>query len=188
VAAFPVDNNGTIIQLPSVPASGAPSVPGVLMFGIGTQANNELGSATVLPLDGLYVSTTFPVGGKDTYTSYLDSGSNGLFFLDAATTNLTQCTGGLKSFYCPPMTTSLSATLSSSNRASTTIAFSVANAAKLDALAFAFSNLAGPMPGFPRDTSVPGFDWGLPFFFGRSVYSAIEGQGTPAGPGPYFAF
>ncbi|HEX7500940.1 MAG TPA: DUF3443 family protein, partial [Polyangia bacterium] len=146
VAAFPVDNNGTIIQLPSVPASGAPSVPGMLTFGIGTQANNGLGSATVLPLDGLYVSTTFPVGGKDTYTSYLDSGSNGLFFLDAATTKLTQCTGGLKSFYCPPMTTSLSATLSSSNGSSTTIAFSVASASKLDASAFAFSNLAGPMP------------------------------------------
>jgi hypothetical protein len=43
------------------------------------------------------------------------------------------------------------------------------------------------MPGFPSQ-SVPGFDWGLPFFFGRTVYTAIEGQSTPAGVGPYFAF
>jgi len=189
VAAFPVDNNGTIIQLPSVPASGAPSVSGVLTFGIGTQANNGLGSATAFALDNEYVWTTFPVGGTR-YTSYLDSGSNGLFFLDAATTNITQCTRrGLSSFYCPTTTASLSATLSSSNGASVNIAFSVANASNLDPSALAFSNLAGPMPGFPTDTTVPGFDWGLPFFFDRSVYTAIEGQSTPpAGVGPYFAF
>ena len=189
VAAFPFDNNGTIIQLPSIDSTGAPSVPGVLTFGIGTQANNGLGGATVFALEGPYVSTTFPVGGT-TYTSFLDSGSNGLFFLDAATTKLTQCAGrGLSSFYCPASTTKLSATLSSSNGASATIAFSVASAAQLDALAFAFDNLAGPMPGFPTDTTVPGFDWGLPFFFGRSVYTAIEGQSSPtAGVGPYFAF
>jgi len=190
VAAFPVDNNGTIIKLPNIDSSGAPSVPGVLTFGIGTQANNGLGSATVFTLEGLeFVTTTFPVGGTP-YTSYLDSGSNGLFFLDAATANLKQCSAhGLSSFYCPDLETSLSATVSSANAASATIAFSVASAAQLDASHFAFNNLAGPMPGFPTDKSVPGFDWGLPFFFGRTVYTAIEGQSTPAAAvSPYFAF
>jgi len=28
----------------------------------------------------------------------------------------------------------------------------------------------------------------LPFFFGRNVFTAIEGRNTPAGPGPYWAF
>jgi hypothetical protein len=190
VAAFPVDNNGVIIQLPTIAASGVPSVPGLMTFGIGTQANNGLGSAAVLALNARgYVSTTFPVGGTATYTGYLDSGSNGLFFLNAAKSNLPLCTGkNLSSFYCPASTTNLSALLSSINGASATVAFSVANAAKLNASAFAFSNLAGPMPGFPTDLNVPGFDWGLPFFFGRTVYTAIEGQSTPAGVGPYFAF
>jgi membrane-bound inhibitor of C-type lysozyme len=182
VAAFPVDNNGTIIQLPSISASGAASASGILVFGIGTQTNNGLGSATVLALDGQgFVSTTFPMGGKK-YTSYLDSGSNGLFFLNAATTNLKQCTGGLKDFYCPASTTNLSATLSSTNGASADIQFSVANTSKLSSQVYAISNLAGPMPGFPLDTSVPGFDWGLPFYYG------IEQQNTPGGIGPYFAF
>jgi hypothetical protein len=192
VAAFSTDHNGVVIQLPSIAAAGAPSVPGLMTFGIGTKANNELGSATVLALDaGGYISTTFPVGGTGTYTGYLDSGSNALFFLNAAKSNLPLCIGkNLSSFYCPASTTNLSALLSSINGASATIAFSVANAAKLNASAFAFSNLAGPMPGFSTlsDNSVPSFDWGLPFFFGRSVYTAIEGQDTPAGPGPYFAF
>jgi hypothetical protein len=33
-----------------------------------------------------------------------------------------------------------------------------------------------------------GFDFGLPFFFGRSVFTAIEGASTPGGTGPYVAF
>ncbi len=188
VAGFPDDNNGTIIQLPSIPASGAPSAPGLLVFGIGTQGNNGLGSAAVLALDrNGFLTTTFPVRGTG-YVSFVDSGSNGLFFLDAKTTNLSQCTGGLKDFYCPGSTTNLGATLSSIDGASATIAFSVANASRLSGQAYAFTDLAGPMPGFPTDTTMPGFDWGLPFFFGRAVYTAIEDQGTPAGVGPYVAF
>ena len=33
-----------------------------------------------------------------------------------------------------------------------------------------------------------GFDWGLPFFYGRSVYVAVVGRSTPGGAGPYWAF
>ena len=68
------------------------------------------------------------------------------------------------------------------------VSFSVVNASSLVASDFAFSNLAGPMPGLPTDATVPGPDWGLPFYFGRTVFTAIESQNTPAGPGPYFAF
>jgi hypothetical protein len=32
------------------------------------------------------------------------------------------------------------------------------------------------------------FDWGLPFFFGRKVFTAIDSRATPAGIGPYYAF
>jgi Protein of unknown function (DUF3443) len=188
VAAFPVDNNGVIIQLPSVPSGGLPSTSGSLIFGIGTQANNDLGTSTVLPVDSLgFVTTTYPVGGT-AYSSYLDSGSNGLFFLSTLVTNIKACTGGLKDFYCPSSIMSLSATISSSNGASTNVAFNVANVSTLNAKNFVFSDLAGPMPGFPKDTTVPGFDWGLPFFFGRTVATSIESKSTPAGTGPYFAF
>ena len=58
--------------------------------------------------------------------------------------------------------------------------FNVGNADALDGRLNAFSEVAGPNPG--------SFAWGLPFFFGRTIFTAIEGQTTPGGVGPYFAF
>ncbi len=58
--------------------------------------------------------------------------------------------------------------------------FPVGNADALDGRFNAFSEVAGPNPG--------GFAWGLSFFFGRTIFTAIEGQTTPGGVGPYFAF
>ena len=44
VIFFPSDNNGVLISLPAVPNGGLPTVNGTLIFGIGTQSNNALGS------------------------------------------------------------------------------------------------------------------------------------------------
>jgi hypothetical protein len=192
IVSFPVDNNGIIIQLPSVPAAGAVSTTGKLVFGIGTQANNGLGSAAVItPADDYgNIGTTFPVGGTK-YTGFVDSGTNTYAFLNSATSGLALCTSaGLDSFYCPSTTTSLSATIFGGNNASSLVNFSIANTSKLSSRSFVFGNLGTEMPGFPSGTtsSIPDFLWGLPFFFGRTVYTAIEEQDTPGGKGPYVAF
>jgi hypothetical protein len=68
------------------------------------------------------------------------------------------------------------------------VSFSVTNAEQLRGSNYAFNDLAGPMPGYPSDPTLPAFDWGLPFFFGRRVFTAIDGQASPAGTGPYLAF
>ena len=120
------------------------------------------------------------------YTSYLDSGSNAVFFLDQGTTGISLCPGDMNIFYCPTVTTNLNAAVTGGGT-SANVRFSVANAGQLAARNFAFNNLAGPMGGYP-DPQQPSFDWGLPFFFGRSVFTAIEDKPTPAGSGPYFAF
>jgi Protein of unknown function (DUF3443) len=182
VGLFSVDNNGTVIELPSVPAAGAASVAGTLIFGIGTQANNGLGSAKVLPTDPNtgYIVTLF--NAQSYTTSYIDSGSS-LFFVG---TNLYPiCTGAAASFYCPATTQNLQATLQGINGGANVVQFSIANADQ--ALAanphfYAFDDLAAP----GGDPSI--FAWGLPFFYGRNVYTAIEGRQTPGGTGPYFAF
>jgi hypothetical protein len=188
IVSFPVDNNGSFIRLPSIPASGSPSVTGELVFGIGTQSNNGLGDAKVIAFDANgWASTTFPVGGAQ-YTSYIGTGSNAVYFLDATLAQLSVCTGSSSAFYCPTSTVNLSASMLSVDGSNVNVSFSVVNPSSLSTSNFAFSNLAGPMPGFPTDTTVPGFAWGLSFYFGRTVFTAIESQNTPAGPGPYFAF
>ena len=174
VSAFPLDNNGVVIDLPAVAAGGAPSVAGSLIFGIGTQANNVLGGATVLRANSQsgYVTT---VSGAQTYSqSYLDSGSNALFIANAG---LPEC--GL--WYCPATTVSASASIRGTDGTSSTVAYSVGNSRTLfNSTNNAFDNLAG--------ITSNSFGWGLPFFYGRRIYTAIESRLTSAGSGPYYAF
>jgi hypothetical protein len=175
---FSRDNNGVVVQLPAVPIGGAPSATGSLVFGIGTQSNNSLGSATVLTVDANgNITTVFR--GQSYGSSFIDSGSNGIYFLDAATTGLPICPD-TSDFYCPATLQTLSATNRGANGATSAVNFAVGNNDQLNVNFTAFSEVAGPNPG--------GFDWGLGFFFGRSVFTAIEGQGTPGGTGPYFAY
>ncbi len=181
VALFASDNNGVVIMLPSIPAAGAATASGSLIFGIGTQSNNAAGGVTVIGADpntGL-ITTVF---NNQTYaTSYIDSGSNGLFFGNGV---FPACSPPNADFYCPATTQNLTATMRGNNGASANVNFSVANAELLimNPDLFAFSNLAGTS----SDTTT--FAWGLPFFYGRSVYTAIEGRSTPVGTGPYYAF
>jgi hypothetical protein len=178
ISLFARDNNGVVIQLPSVPLGGAVTSTGMMVFGIGTESDNALGAAKVLTVDGSgNLSTSY---GSQTYGgSYIDSGSNGIFFLDTKTTGLPLCTSS-SDFYCPPALQAQSATIRGINGASSAVAFNVGNADALNGRFNAFSEVAGPNPG--------GFAWGLSFFFGRTIFTAIEGQSTPGGTGPYFAF
>ncbi len=51
VTLFTQDNNGVLVSLPSIPEGGQATVSGSLIFGIGTQTNNALGSAQVYAAD-----------------------------------------------------------------------------------------------------------------------------------------
>ena len=174
VSALPLDNNGVVIDLPAVAAGGAPSVSGSLIFGIGTQADNVLGGATVLRPNSQsgYVIT---VNGTQTCSqSYLDSGSNAFFIANAG---LPQC--GL--WYCPATTVSASASIAGMDGTGSTVTYSVGNSRTLFNTANnAFANLAG--------ITSNRFGWGLPFFCGRRIYTAIESRLTSAGSGPCYAF
>ena len=51
----------------------------------------------------------------------------------------------------------------------------------------AFSNLAGPEEALPTcsgESTKCAFIWGLPFFYGRTVYTAIDGQIVRSAPPP----
>jgi len=179
---FPVDNNGSSLVMRSVDPAGAAVVQGALVFGIDTQGNNALGSATVLGVDADTGDFTTLYKGSSLTSSFIDSGSNGLFFDDSALPKCPQAIGS--DFYCPASVQSLTATLQSGG-VNRDVPFKVANAQTLFSANtdfVAFGTLAGTA-AFSGS-----FDWGLPFFYGRQVFVAIEGQSTAAGPGPFVAF
>jgi hypothetical protein len=188
VALFSSDNNGVIIELPAVSGAEA-TVTGSLVFGIGTQSNNGLGSATIYTVDPATGNFTTTFNGTTfNKASFIDSGSNGYFFPDP---NITPCPTGSNAsasgFYCPANTVSLSATNQGVTQGSGTVSFSIANAQTMfttnpsDAV---FEDLGGPT----GNSSINMFDWGLPFFYGHNVYTAIDGATTPGGTGPYWAY
>jgi hypothetical protein len=182
VPLFASDNNGLLIDLPPVAATGTTQLNGVLIFGMDTQSNNQSTSASLLTADAFgYITTQF--AGRSLTTSFIDSGSNGLFF---DSTSLTSCSSVsiAYGFYCPNTTNDLSATLVGGNARTATVPFSVANAQTLlAALSQAVQpTLAGPI----GDAQT--FDWGLPFFYGHRVFFGIEGQTSSHGSGPFYAF
>jgi hypothetical protein len=181
VAAFASDNNGVVLTMPTVNTGGATTLAGTLTFGIGTQDNNALGSATryAANANGYF---TVVYKGTTMSSSFIDSGSNGLFFND---TTIATCKTSTD-FYCPASPLTLSATtMAYDSSASSTISFMVEDIDKLDASVVAAwvggpnGTLSGRHP-----TGGNAFDLGLPFFFGRTVYVGNELNAT----GPYWAY
>jgi hypothetical protein len=197
VVAFSVDNNGVIVELPAVSGSAA-TVTGSLVFGIGTESNNQLASSANFfnlcddLFNTIYANQTFGVNPTSCTGpgSFIDSGSNALFFFNVGNT-ITVCpantpVGDLSAFYCPASAPlNLTAVNEDpTNNFQSTVNFSVGNAQNLFTGASTSSNavfgtLAGPVP------STAGFDWGLPFFYGKNVYTGID---LPNVQTPFWAY
>ena len=178
VAALGSDNNGITVQLEAVPQQGAATASGTVEFGVDTQPDNAL--------DGAGTFTTNYNGFAE--TAFVDSGSNGYYFTDHS---LNRCATA-SYFYCPvagqsPTSVPMTVAIVGQNGASATTGFTVDNAEQLfKANAAALPGLAGPVPGASGLALM--FDWGLPLFYGKRIYVAIEGQSTAAGPGPFVAY
>jgi Protein of unknown function (DUF3443) len=193
VVKFAGDNNGVVLQFPAVNGVTG-TLSGSLIFGIGTQSNNQLGHATIFTLNNFDNFTT-KFNGQTLGTSFVDSGSNALFFPDSS---IPQCPSNsiAPGFFCPPALVNLSAQNVGSNNVSSTVNFSVDNAVNLfnsNNGAAAYKNLAGPNFGgtcSPQNQNACSFDWGLPFFYGRTVFASIDGQAPPTGApsSPWWAY
>ena len=139
--------------------------------------------------DGLFGQSTTgnfttQFGGR-TYSSFIDSGSNGLFFTPpaASASQLPNCPSPNAVWFCPPSTLSLLATNTGASGApSGVVPFNIGNLSDLVANSFfrVFVEVGGTFPG--------NFDWGLPFFFGRTVVVGYEGKASSLGNGPYWAY
>ncbi|PWU14265.1 MAG: hypothetical protein C5B49_13450 [Bdellovibrio sp.] len=173
------NNNGVIIQLPSVTASGTATLSGFMILGVGTQADNKPSStATFFQADSSgEIGTAFA---GTMYGAVIDSGSNAIYFPD---TNLPQCTSSnISQFYCPASPTNLfGIVVGNSSSVNDKVTYQVTDAYS------ALVNSVAVDPGL-GGTNSGFFDWGLPFFFGKSVYMGLDGKSSSLGTGMYWAF
>lgn len=185
VAHLKQNNNGVIVKMSNIRTGGARTASGSLILGIDTQTNNSSSGVRAYPTnpDGEF-TTIF--NGTIFDESFIDSGSNGLFFYAAGL--LPICSGINDDWYCPPVSLASPQQLVATNYGddNTTdgpFSFFIGNATSLfNTSNSAFAELGGPAFG-------SGFDWGLPFFYGRSVFVGIKGRdSTNLGTGPYWAY
>ena len=211
VALFQTDNNGEVIQMPTV-AEGATTATGTLIFGIGTESNNSVSAKTILTANTSYgdVSTSYTTqGGQQQFLpySYFDTGSNAYYFADDSIPSKQSCSSfpGYNSqqpdsWFCPGSELNLSATNTGQNGTQSTVTFSVGNAYTLfntqqsgtvfnDIGASSGSQLSACTAQSSAAANVGcAFDFGFPFFLGRTVYIAYAGAVTAWGNGPYYGY
>jgi hypothetical protein len=185
VARLGNENNGFVIVLPSVPNDSADTLQGSLLLGVGTQSNNLPGNVTKLQVAGSngYISATLasattPNTISSFPNSFLDTGSNGLFF-NAAIAGCVPSNG----FYCPSSTQNFTLLLSDSMGAEKNTTIAINNASTL------FSKRYHALVGLGGSIGAGNsMDLGLPFFYGKSIYFGLEGMPSSLGTGPYYAF
>lgn len=180
VPLLPWNNNGFSVQFPSVPTRGSTSVDGYLVLGIGTSTNNTPSAATTYPVNdsGEFV-TLFNSHRYD--HAFVDTGSNGLFF-GFPPLSLPNCYPN-NAWFCPTSTRTFHATNEGAwNSPSRSVSFEIGNLVELASTGKnVFRNIGG-------DVGLYMFDWGLPFFLGRTVYFGIDGRSSSLGTGPYIAY
>ena len=192
------DNNGVIIILPSVTGLGAGEVHGELIFGIDTRENNKLEQGSVKVRLGVdffgnqksYLGVTTVYKNQTYYNSYLDTGTNALFFSSSIERCPSDKNGNVSPWYCPLDLQIKYADISDGERIpqnSVNVGFNVGNANSL----FSTINSAfGDLAGSPPSSSTPGiftFSWGMPFFYGRRVALSIWDLKTST-PAPWYSW
>jgi hypothetical protein len=188
VSLFAQNNNGVVLQIPNIPNNGAVSATGNLIFGINTQSNNVLDTSALV----INVPNTGNSAGNFTVTykgaslpySFIDSGSSGLYFNDASIPTCANSSIAV-GFYCPGNVNNLSL-LSIAPLINSTSAVNL-NIGNTDFMFNAASGAYGVFNdlGGPGSSNLPNaFDFGLSFFFGRSVFTGFEVKN----PSAFFAY
>jgi hypothetical protein len=191
IALLPVDNNGSILAFGSVPNSGAASLSGTLTFGIGTTTSLPTSPTTYLTNDeGEFITnsgTTFDSNQNDWLPGFIDSGSE--FYYFAANFPVSSSTNW-SGFYAPTTNPSTASFVNTSY----TQALSPSNAVSISVInpdqeESSYANNTMVFPGLVYSSLMSGVtDYGLPFFFGRTVYFGIQSTSSSLGTGPYFAY
>ena len=174
ISMLPTDNNGIIISLPQTTNS---AVTGMAILGINTKSNNIPPSTITVLNTGSSGQFQTNFNGK-TYSSILDTGTNTFSFYDAAIPICSYYPG----FYCPTSTVSLNATMYNNlGQNAKSVNFTIDNAESLFGATF---NNIGTNSGSGSSLLI----WGLPYFYGKTIYEGFEGKSSNLATGAYWAF
>ncbi len=184
-AMFATDNNGVVVKMPTLThANGDAVVQGELIFGLSTQSDNTLPATglTVLGADGNGDFTATYNGSATGLPALIDSGTDHYGFDDPT---IAVCPSGeFIGYYCPavaPQNVYAVNTGVGAYNTSSTINFAILDPNSFVAGAAAFEGLGGG-GGSTR------FTWGMPFFYGRSVYFGFDQRVAGAFTGPFYAY
>src|SRR5262249_7240046 len=143
-----------------------------LIMGIGKSAGNTPpAGVTALTTDQYgFIITNFQ--GQSFPISFIDSGSNIVNFAVPWTPAIATCSLSGETFFCPSPSAILPATLfpSDGSGSGINVNFEIYNASTLlNTSNNMFSNIASP-GALVGTGDLSYFDWGLPFFFGKTIY------------------
>ena len=181
VAALPIDNNGVSLTFSTLSDGATTTATGYLVLGLGTSTNNASKPTNVFATNssGAIMSTVAGTSG----TAWIDSMNQINAFYDKS---LALCSNDPE-LYCPSSETQISATImGTSGSPSVALTFPVGNGqTMMDSPQVTTDDFASP--DFAGAQNSPIF-WGLPFFFGRTVYVGIAGKTVFTNTGPLYGY
>jgi hypothetical protein len=177
VALFgPGYDNGHALSLPALDAVSNTPLQGRLTFGIGAQAGNEPANVKMFRNDNAGYLTAFYNGVQT--RAMLDTNYRSLKFHDPS---IPQCSSStVNSYYCPPSAQGIDLSLLSASGTRDALGLTIMRPP---------SSTPYQVASFGRyGAAEEPVVLGVPFYLGRTVFTAIEGKSTPLGIGPYIAF
>ena len=179
--------SGVTFKLPALGNNGATEAVGYAIFGVGSNSDNtpptndnvnyyQIATGTQ---QYMHMSSTLQSVSAIKY-GFLDTGSNGIYFNDSS------INFDSYGFYTPNSTINFIANNTNYPAGSPiSTSFNMANFDNLinNTNNSAFNNIGGL---FGDNNSY--LDYGLPFFFGKTVYICFTGMTCNGTPGPYWAF
>jgi hypothetical protein len=180
VSKFQNDNNGVTIALSQIPPSGSTEpVLGVLIFGVGTQADNTPPEGTVPLQANPSGQINLQIDGNNTVPALIDSGTSLLAISESLLPEfLPNCNFDIPA-YCPSSDIDISLVLSGSNATTIEVGYTIADVDPLTEAGDIAENDAAGQPVNPAFVIL-----GLPFFYGKTMYFVFQGQPSPLGTGP----
>jgi len=176
VGYFVQDNNGEIISIPNVPGNSSTNITGTITFGLDTENNNSVpGSVSSVlgdPTD--FIGRFIAISQGVSYKSMYDSGTNHWYFYDSS---IPVCPSTV---YCLPNPVTWQSTVSSYNGSGSPITINASIATPTQAYAL--------MPFWGVQSSQGTGIYGLPFYYGKTVYLGFINSQTTMGSGPTWGF